>query len=189
MGDAAKRKNREAVWRKSLSAEERVVVDVALRLSSILPLYGACYQSSFFLFYHLQKVHGLTGKAVVGFVNDGTDTTYCSHAWFTFNNAITDLAIARPLRPDVQHPGPLTIHGFEFKPGWRWSYHLCASLEDQKFFEQFRNHPVYGIQIQEEENIREKMSMISEDNDLIREYLDSADNGFTYDTLAKLVVL
>jgi hypothetical protein len=45
------------------------------------PLDGACYRASLFLKLFLEQEYGIDANVVVGFVNDGTDELYASHAW------------------------------------------------------------------------------------------------------------
>ena len=187
MGEAARRKKRELAWRNALDAEEQIVVRVAERLSPVIPPFGACYQATFFLRYHLSTAFGINGDAVVGFVNDGTDHLFSSHAWFTFRGQMTDLAISRPLRPQVQRPGPVTIQGYELKPGWKWTYHLTEPPEGSVAVEALRADQRYRAFIEDEESLRRRMVARSTDLNAIREYLDGADNGLTYEALARAV--
>ena len=72
------------------SPQERAVVEVAEALQQVLPLDGACYRASFFLEHYLTKEHQLDGRAVVGFVNDGTDDIFtASHGWYIFRGKVT----------------------------------------------------------------------------------------------------
>lgn len=113
MGEAARRKAAERAWLTTLDDQERVVVTTAKALGTALPLDGACYRASMFLKLFLEQEHGIAGEAVVGFVNDGTDELYASHAWFEFHGLRTDLTLCRPMHPEVQQRGPLVIHGVE----------------------------------------------------------------------------
>ena len=60
------------------------MVHVAQRFNELLVNFGggACYRSACFLYLFLKEMHELKGEAVIGFVNDGTDDLYGSHAWF-----------------------------------------------------------------------------------------------------------
>jgi gamma-glutamylcyclotransferase len=88
------------LWETSLSESDSKVLGVARRLYTALPADGACYRASFFLAYHLKQRFGIEGIARVGFVNDGTDDLFSSHAWYELDGKITDLGISRPLNPD-----------------------------------------------------------------------------------------
>jgi hypothetical protein len=92
---------------------------VAQRFNELLVNFGggACYRSACFLYLLLKEMHELKGEAVIGFVNDGTDDLYGSHAWFEIDGKRTDLAIRDPMYPERQPRGPLLIHGIEFRPG------------------------------------------------------------------------
>ena len=123
LGDSKRREDIDG-WVAALDEKQFAVVKVARAFIDVLaPSEGACYRCSFFLRLFLRERYGLDGRAVVGFVNDGTDEVYPSHAWYEFHGQRTDLAISRPLRPDVQPRGPLVIQGIEFQPGHAWTYH------------------------------------------------------------------
>jgi hypothetical protein len=184
MGEAARRKAREIIWRTSLEDDEKIVFDVAQRLSPFVPPFGPCYQASFFLRLYLEKIYGIVGLAIVGFVNDGTDDVFASHAWYEFRGKMTDLAISRPLNPHLQRPGPVTIHGLEIRPGWTWTYHREEPPEGRAALEALLARPEMAPRVQEELARRQRMAMIATDLDMIRDYLDRADNGLTYDVMA-----
>ena len=104
--------------------ETNTIIAVAKSFIKVCaPNSGACYRCAFFLRLFLKEKYGYEGQAVIGFVNDGTDDLYPSHAWYEFKCQTTDLAISQPLRPDVQPAGPLTIQGICFSPGHEYSYH------------------------------------------------------------------
>jgi hypothetical protein len=184
MGEAAKRKALQEKWRSGLIPEERIVVDVAAALLPILPDAGACYRMSLFLKYYLQHRHNLQGEAIIGYVNDGTDQLYSSHAWFTFRSRVTDLAISRPLHPDLQKAGPLVIHGQEIRTGWRWTYHKTRPPEGEIQTRQLLLDPSVGRQMREAEDLHQAMAATAKNDDLIRAYLDRAPDGLTYEIIA-----
>ncbi|MBV8524244.1 MAG: lasso peptide biosynthesis protein [Acetobacteraceae bacterium] len=107
----AKAAEAKQAWEAGLSDRGRTVLRVAKRLGAALALPGACYRCAMFLRYHLVARHGIDGEAVVGFVNDGTDVAYSSHAWYEIDGLITDVALCRPEKPRFQKAGPVTILG------------------------------------------------------------------------------
>lgn len=175
------------LWERGLSEHERVVLNVAQKLYTALPMDGACYRSAFFLHYHLKKKFGIKGEAKVGFVNDGTDELFSSHAWYELNGQVTDLAISRPLRPEIQQRGPLLILGRELQPGWRWTYHIKPSAEGEQAFKRLLADPRSRSLAAENEALHRMMLETAKDDDAIRVYLDGAPDGLTYQVLAKRV--
>ena len=149
---------------------------------------GACYRCSFFLRLFLKEEHGIDGKAVVGFVNDGTDHAYASHAWYEFAGTRTDLALWRPLRPDVQRPGPLVVQGVELRPGHRWSYHRERPAEGMALvFSLLQPSSPHMSAVRELEERHRTMSACAGRDDLIRAYLDGAPDGWLYERMAGFV--
>jgi len=70
---------------------------------------GACYFLTFLLHHHLAKRHKVMTQPVIGFVNDGTDKIWGSHAWLMFEGKKTDLAIHLPMHPEVSPFGHAQI--------------------------------------------------------------------------------
>jgi hypothetical protein len=180
-----RRSARHAAWLAGLTDDERRVADAAECLRLILPADGACYRAAMFLKYHLQTQHGIVGRAVIGYVNDGTDDLFSSHAWYDIRGRITDIALSRPLDPSVQKPGPVLILGREVAPGWPgWTYHTAMTAEGAAVIESIRGHPHSGAQVRENEALHAHMVRTAADDRLIRSYLDAAPDGLTYAVLA-----
>jgi AIG2 family protein len=177
------------IWKSTLTEVDRKILVVAQHLYSALPVLGACYRSTFFLAYHLKCHHHIEGTAEVGFVNDGTDDLFSSHAWYVSDGRITDLAISRPLEPTVQRPGPLTILGQELQPGWKWTYYAERAHAGRAVIEQLLADPDPQIReaISGAERLHKQMIATSKSYDDIRTYLDAAPDGLTYEVLAKRV--
>jgi hypothetical protein len=189
VGEAAKRKTAEQKWLATLSESEREVVHVAKAVNSVFgPLDGACYRMSFFLKFYLAQEHGVSGKAVVGFVNDGTDVIYSSHAWYVYQGLMTDLALCRPLEPEVQKAGPQIIHGRTYANGWgRYTYHLKRPPEGQAFIERLLADTEASEQVEAQEKLHLQMLATADDDSLIRTYLDLAPDGADYSKLVQAV--
>jgi hypothetical protein len=186
MGEAAKRKAEELIWRRGLTPDEETLVAIAERLYPILPP-GACYRAALFLQYHLRQKHGLSGYAIVGFVNDRTDDMYASHAWFTFNGQLTDLALSRPLEPRIQRPGPLVIHGYHLRRGWAWTYHQERPAEGLAVVQRYLADPMARSQMREQESVHKRMVATAKSDEMTRDYLDGAPDRLSYDRMAALV--
>jgi hypothetical protein len=170
-----------------LDEDGALVVNTSLRLLKRFPaLEGACYRYAFFLRLYLKERFGLDGKAVIGFVNDGTDNLYSSHAWYKFRGRITDLAISAPLHPEVQLRGPLTIHGIEFEPGHPWTYHRQRPDIGNEMMAQFLSECDLATAraLQELEAQHRRLTLFATNDALIRNYLDGCTDGWTYSEIA-----
>jgi len=188
MGEAARRRAAEAAWLAALDEQERILVRAARRLGAALPLDGACYRASMFLKLFLEQEHGIDTNVVVGFVNDGTDELYASHAWLEFQGQQTDLTLCRPLRPEVQQRGQLVVHGRVIAEGWpRYTYHLHRPPEGMRVIEQMMANPSTRLMIAEQEELHLRMVATAKSNTLILAYLDAAPDGLTYDHMAAAV--
>ena len=185
MGEAARRKAVESTWLATLDEQEQILVRAAKRLGAALPLDGACYRASLFLKLFLEQEHGIDANAVVGFVNDGTDELYASHAWLEYRGQPTDLTLCRPMSPEVQKRGKLLIHGRVIADGWpRYTYHLERPTAGRRIIEQLLSDPSTQPMVAEQEELHLRMVATMKDNELIRVYLDDAPDGRTYDSIA-----
>jgi hypothetical protein len=188
VGDATRRKAAEAAWLVTLDERERIVVRTARSLGKALSLDGACYRSSLFLQLYPEQEHGIAGSAVIGFVNDGTDDLYASHAWFMFRDQRTDLSLCRPMSPEVQKRGPLVIQGRIIAEGWpRYTYHVQRPPAGLAVIKQLMSDPSTRSMVAEQEELHLRMLATANDNALIRAYLDGAPDGLTYDRMAAAV--
>ena len=164
-----------------------VIASAALGLvANFHPSEGACYRCAFFLRLFLKEHFDVDGEAVVGFVNDGTNKLYYSHAWFEYKGRKTDLAISRPLTHSAP-TGPLTIHGVDFLPGHSWTYHRHRTAEGERLEKMMRNSGHYLVPIMGAKDL-EHAAMVerSKDDDLIRSFLNQAPE-FSYDYVASVV--
>ncbi|WP_347403231.1 hypothetical protein [Limobrevibacterium gyesilva] len=171
-----------------MDEQERILVRAAKGLAVALPLDGACYRASLFLKLFLEQEHGTAANAVVGFVNDGTDELYASHAWLEFRGQRTDLTLCRPMSPEVQKRGQLVIHGRVIAEGWsRYTYHMHRPLEGLRVIQQMMSNPSTRPMVAEQEELHLRMVATAKNNTLIRAYLDGAPDGLTYDRIATAV--
>jgi hypothetical protein len=188
MGEAARRKAAEATWLATLDDQERILVRVAKGLSIVLPLDGACYRASMFLKVFLEQEHGIDANVIIGFVNDGTDELYASHAWLEFHGRPTDMTLCRPMSPEVQKRGQLVIHGRVIASGWsQYSYHMHRPPEGLRIIHQMLADPSIRLMVTEREELHLRMVATAKSNALIRAYLDGAPDSLTYDCIAAAV--
>ena len=172
MGEA---KRRKTTGTDEGADEEALVIErVARRLHRAFTVEGACYRTTLFLRYHLAHAHahGIRGEAVIGYVNDGTDDLYSSHAWFEHRGLVTDVALCRPLEPRLQKRGAVLVQGKEVVPGWAYTYH--------------RERPADAFAVAAYDKLHAAMTRIAHDEDEIRAYLDGAPDGIGYARMAAL---
>jgi hypothetical protein len=191
MGEAKRKKQRsELIQTKldNLAPDAQTVAMVAKRLLQMEPSEGACYRCTLFLRLFLKEEYGIEGEAVIGYVNDGSDDIYPSHAWYEFMGSRTDLALWRPLSPDLQRPGPIVIQGIEIQSGHRWTYHrdrppaalmMALSL--------LHDNSMVGQIVRQTEEQHLTMAARVTSDEQIRIYLDSAPDGWTYGRIAQFV--
>lgn len=188
MGEASRRKKMLASWLGELSPDERHVAMAALRLGKAFPVDGACYRMTFFLRQFLRERHGINASAVVGFVNDGTDDLYGSHAWLEFNGKKVDLALARPLSPEVQKRGPILILDWRFADGWSgYTYHDKRPPEAVAVVAELIADPETQEMMQEAELLHSTMAARATSDDQMRAYLDAAPDRMGYTEMASMV--
>lgn len=166
---------------------ENIIAVAKSFIAICAPHSGACYRCAFFLRLFLKERFSYEGEAVVGFVNDGTDDLYPSHAWYEFKDQLTDLAISQPLHPEVQPAGPLTIQGICFFPGHEYSYHRERPVMALVTMGEMIKDPSVGHIIQQNEEQHMMLHATSKNDSLIRAFLDQAPDGWTYKRTAAAV--
>ena len=172
MSEAGRRKTTGAGDGRA-DKEDVVIERTARRLHRAFTVEGACYRVALFLRYYLDRAHGIQGEAVVGYVNDGTDDLYASHAWFEHEGLVTDVALCRPMEPRLQKRGAVLVRGREVMPGWTYTYH--------------RQRPAGSFAVADYDELHAAMAGITGDDDAIRAYLDVAPDGLGYTRMAALV--
>ncbi|MGE0531937.1 MAG: hypothetical protein AB7G40_05440 [Hyphomonadaceae bacterium] len=188
MGEASRRKRANREWFSSLAGDERIVAETALKLYHAFPDDGACYRKAFFLRHYLRERHGIEAAAVVGFVNDGTDELYGSHAWLDYQGKKVDLALSMPLRPELQKRGPMLLLDWIYTPGWTgYTYHLDRPATALAEILELMRHPDTHELIQEAETLHLTMSATARSDSLIEAYLANAPDGIDFAKTAALV--
>lgn len=181
MGDASRRKRANSECLASLSGDERIVADAALRLYKAFPDDGACYRKTLFLRHYLRERHGVEAAAVVGFVNDGTDELYGSHAWLEFQGKKVDIALSMPLRPELQKRAPVVILDWTYSPGWAgYTYHLDRPARALAAVHELMRNPETRELMQEAETLHLTMMATAKSDTLIAAYLANAPDGIDF---------
>jgi hypothetical protein len=186
--DSLAAKVAELRWRANLDASEHSVVSVAERLHNVLPTFGAIYRAAFFLHHYLANTHAVSGEVIVGFVHNGMDDVYRSHAWYVFQDRVTDLAISRMGGVGSDRAGSLLIHGFEFAPGaMTWSYHTGRPSGSRIALQDMVPDPENSEELQQAEDLHLHAVDLACHPRKMREYLDQAPDEINYRVLANML--
>lgn len=195
MGQAKQKAAAVAEWEKSLSPEERIVLNVARRLHEkfvmALGATGVCYRTSFFLSEYLAKEHGINVDTIVGFINDGEGDVMASHAWVEVSGKKIDLGLTLTEHPDAQPPGPLLILDRRFTQGRAiYTYHSERSPQALRAVERLLADLNLDAGMKEmlryKEVEHETMQRIAKEKSF-RQYLDAAPDGIDYEAMRKLI--
>lgn len=188
MGEASRRKRANAQWLAALDPQERIVAETAIKLMRGFPDDGACYRKAFFMRQFLQSRHAIDATAVVGFVNDGTDKIYASHAWLELGGKKVDIALAWPMQPDLQPRGQVLILDYVYAPGWAgYSYHRDRPPEGVAQIMQLMNDPQSRAFVSAQEELHLTMRATSKSDALIAAYLRNAPDGIDFERTAEIV--
>ena len=188
MGQAEVRRAAHQRWIKSLSEADRIIARVASSLHSKFPRWGACYQTAMFLGFHLYFKYDIQAEVVIGYVNDGTDDLYASHAWIETDERITDVAISRPQHPHLQKSGPLLIIGTTINSGWNgYTYHREVPAAGVEEIEKMRADPSFRSQYIEREKLIRTMTVMARYPTTQLKFLNNDPEGMSYDQMARLV--
>jgi hypothetical protein len=190
MGQAKRRNAEVQKWQASLSPEEIAVADAAQRLLQrfIDPseATGMCYRQTFFLhLYLLDK--GIQTTPVVGYVNDGTDDVFVSHAWLDYAGKKTDLALGRAERPHLNPPGDILILDFPFRRAGKYTYHLTKSAAAIAVEKEWLNDPRGAGVVRNKAAEHEAMERRASNPQDMRGFLDLAPDGLTYSRIASII--
>jgi hypothetical protein len=190
MGQAKRRSGEIQNWLASLSAEERLIADAAqrllLRFIDPSEATGMCYRLTYFLhLYLLDK--GIKTTPVVGYVNDGTDEVFVSHAWLDYEGKKIDLALGRAERPNLNPPGDILILDFPFRRAGKYTYHLAKSAAaiavESEWLKDPRGAGIVRHKAAEHEAM-ERRALNAHD---MRLFLDHAPDGLTYSRMASII--
>lgn len=192
MGQAKLKAKALRDWQEGLSAEEKVVADVAQRVFDrfVVPnrAMGMCYRLAFFLAELLADRHGMTSVPVVGYVNDGTVDFMVSHAWLEVGGKRIDLSLAFTEHPKEQLQGEVLILDRVVRAGTRYAYHREQTPEAIEALNEFRSDPQAAAALAHKETEHAAMLEISGDPARRRAYLDAAPDGYNYARLVEIVV-
>ncbi|MET4316269.1 hypothetical protein [Bradyrhizobium sp. RT5a] len=190
MGQAKRRDAELKTWLASLSPAQKVVADAAQRVVTryVDPAEGTgmCYRLSFFLHLYLLS-KGVRTAPVVGYVNDGTDDIFMSHAWVAHEDKKTDVTLHRPERPHLNPAGDLLILDFPFRRAHKYSYHLTKSQAAIDLESELLKDPRGGMIVRHKAEEHVLMSRRAQSAEAMRAYLDSAPDGTTYNRFVSII--
>ena len=145
-----------------------------------------CYRQTFFLhLYLLDK--GIQTTPVVGYVNDGTDDVFVSHAWLDYAGKKTDLALGRAERPHLNPPGDILILDFPFRRAGKYTYHLTKSAAAIAVEKEWLNDPRGAGVVRNKAAEHEAMERRASNPQDMRGFLDLAPDGLTYSRIASII--
>jgi hypothetical protein len=190
MGQAKRRGADIQKWLAELSVEERQIADAAQRLLQrfIDPseATGMCYRLTYFLhLYLLEK--GIKTTPVIGYVNDGTDDVFMSHAWLDYADKKTDLTLNTAERPDLNPPGEILILDFPFRRARKYTYHLAKSPAANAVEAEWLKDPRGAAIVRQKAAEHVAMEKRALNPDKLRVFLDQAPDGLTYARLAAII--
>jgi len=190
MGQARRRGAEVQNWLDSLTLEETQILDVARRLLTrfIDPseATGMCYRLTYFLHIYLME-KSIKTTPVIGYVNDGTDDLYISHAWLEYEGKKTDLTLARAERPELNPRGDILIQDFPFRRARHYSYHAAKSEAAIAVERRWLKDPQSAGIVRQKAVEHKAMEERARSAEEMRSFLDRAPDGFTYDRIKSLI--
>lgn len=190
MGQARRRGVEVQKWLGSLTPEEKQIFEVAQRLLTrfIDPseATGMCYRLTYFLHLYLME-KGINTTPVIGYVNDGTDDVYMSHAWLEYEGKKTDLTLARAERPELNPPGDILIQDFPFRRARKYTYHTTKSEAAVAVEKDWLKDPRSAGIVRQKAVEHEAMEKRARSAEEMRTFLDGAPDGITYDRIKSII--
>lgn len=168
-----------------LDEESQIVAEAAIRLFErfIVPRQysGGCYLTTMVLHRYLLDERGIITEPVVGYINDGTDDIFMSHAWIEHRGRKTDVTIALT-DPDLGvRPGPLLAQDAVLLPGHSgYSYHLELSDDAIAQNRLFMAEPQTAELLQHKEREHRHMAECMRDAERMRDHMAGAPPEFSY---------
>ena len=146
---------------------------------------SGCYQITFFLKAALEKEYGIKSNAVIGYVNDGTDDVFISHAWLEYNNKKTDLTLTNVTSGLSR--GALLILDKKFQDHRMtdYTYHLQMTDEAKAEIQNIIENGGQAIVFRKEKE-HNFMLDICESTDKIIEFLNTEPRGINYEKLLSI---
>jgi hypothetical protein len=189
VGEAKRNAKLLGDWKNSLSDEERTVFDISSRLhiNFIKPrnVTGMCYHSVFFLYIYLKRTHGIITTPTIGYVNDGTDDIFISHAWLEFNGKRIDVSLA-VTDPKIGKAGELLILDRVMKAGHQYGYYFEIPERGIKQHELLKMTSTRALLERKEREHTTMASLVNHDDEIVT-YLNNEPNGFDLQTIASLI--
>jgi hypothetical protein len=194
MGEA---KRREASYEaakgkllRSLAGDGLVVAETAIKLFEgfIFPerYTGGCYLTNMILHRFLKDERHIETEVVVGYINDGSDDIFISHAWLEHGGSKTDLTIY--LTHDASLQGGLLVCDELLRPGSvTYTYHRqqteAGRREEITMMRNLQLAPIVAHKAQEHRG----MLLRAENPSLMKAYLDSAPPEQGYEAMASVL--
>jgi hypothetical protein len=177
----------------TLQGDERIVAETSISLYErfVLPkrYTGGCYMTSMFLHRFLLDERGIATDPVVGYVNDGTDDIFMSHAWIEFGGRKVDLTLNVTEYQDVQLPGAVLILDHVLKPGHvSHSYHVALTPASRAKNAMMAKEPQLAAMLRHKAREHADMRDRAADPALMTAYLAGAPTALGYEAMRAAIV-
>jgi len=199
MGEAKRRgkeidemKKQAAMWRESLSLDERTILQLAERLDERLirglKFSEGCYHLAFFMTKYLAN-HGITVTPTIGWVNDGTWQGMTSHGWIEYKGKKTDISLGCTSNPDAQPIGSMIVLDRVLRKGTAdYTYYENDAPKVAVGLKYMRSNPDLDDVLAHKEAEHATMIEIAGGGPkAIDDYLFRAPQGLKYDDLVRIV--
>ena len=134
-----------------------------------------------FLHRFLADEHGIATTPVVGYVNDGTDDIFMSHAWLDVAGRKVDLTLHLTEHQGVQLPGALLVLDHVLRPGQvSHSYYFEMSPAAEVANAIIAQDPRGAFILRHKEQEHHEMALRAADPVLMADYLAKAPAEFGY---------
>ena len=189
MGEAKRRAESYRLAKENLltavQGNDRKIAESAISLFEgfVMPnrYTGGCYLTTMFLHRYLADECGIETEPVVGYINDGTDDIFMSHAWLEVEGRKTDLTVHLTDRPDVQLPGALVILDHVLRPGRvTHSYHRELTPAAVTANVEMAKEPQLAALLAHKQREHQEMFARASDTKLMAAYLAAAPLEFGY---------
>ncbi len=195
MGEAKRRAKAYANAKESLlssaGGDDLVVANAAITLFErfIEPkrYAGGCYVTAMFLALYLRE-HTINAEPVIGYVNDGTDDIFMSHAWLEHEGRKVDLTIHLTEYEDAQLPGDLLVLDHVLRPGkvqHTYSRELTAAAQAE--YEAMAADPQMKMLLQHKDQEHRQMQERASDPEKMQAFLEAAPLGLRFSDMREVL--
>jgi hypothetical protein len=171
-----------------LAGDDRRAAFYAMRLHERFEIVGGCYLIALFNYYLFKHDLSIDVTPVIGWINDGTDEHFISHAWVERGGLKIDASLDRVEDPKVNPPGAVLVLDRVVLRGHTYTYYRERTEAARRAARAAaKSSPLSRDLVEMKEHEHSMVLSISKDDSRIREFLDNAPPGCTYDDLRALM--